>query len=56
MAYIKNLKLGLACVAIFEIVSLFYLLNVYNKFVSNPDNYFKNYLTKYQQADEQLNN
>jgi hypothetical protein len=52
MAYIKHIKLGLACVIIFQIVSLFYLLHIYNKFVSNPDNYFKNYLTQYQQTEE----
>ncbi len=52
MAYIKHIKLGLVCVIIFQIVSLFYLLHVYDKFVSNPDNYYKNCLTQYQQLDE----
>ncbi len=52
MAYIKHIKLGLVCVIIFQIVSLFYLLHVYDKFVSNPDNYYKNRLTQYQQLDE----
>jgi hypothetical protein len=45
MAYIRYVKFGLICVAIFEIVSIFFMLHVYNKFVSDPSNYFKNYLT-----------
>ncbi|MBU4142917.1 hypothetical protein KJ590_02860 [Patescibacteria group bacterium] len=47
------MKFGLICVAIFDIAVLFYSLNVYNKFVSNPDNYYKNYLTKYEQLEIQ---
>jgi len=46
MAYIKHIKLGLMCVIIFQIISLFYLLHVYNEFVSNPKNYYVNYLTQ----------
>jgi len=44
MAYLKYIKLGLVCVVIFQIVSLFFLLRVYDKFVSNPDNYSENSL------------
>ncbi len=55
MAYIKHIKLGLVCVIIFQIVGLFYLLHVYNKFVSNPNNYFKNYLTQYDLPEEHTN-
>ncbi|KKS65933.1 MAG: hypothetical protein UV36_C0039G0011 [Parcubacteria group bacterium GW2011_GWC2_42_6] len=37
-------KWGLAAVIIAQIISIFYLMNVYDKFVSNPDNYYKNIL------------
>ena len=40
----QPIKLGLAIVAIFQIVAIFYMLNFYNKLVSNPDNYYKNIL------------
>ncbi len=55
MAYLSYLKIGLVVVAIFEIISLFYFLYIYNKFVSNPENYFKNYLTKYAQEEARGN-
>jgi hypothetical protein len=41
MGYLRYVKWGFVCVAIFEIASLFYLLHVYNQFVSNPENYYK---------------
>ncbi len=53
MAYLKYVKFGLICVAIFEIVVLFYSLHIYNKFVSNSENYYKNYLTRYEQIEIQ---
>lgn len=39
-------KFGLLAVIILQIISLFYLLHFYNKFVSNPENYYKNFLTR----------
>jgi len=51
MAYIRHIKFGLICVIILEIFVLFYSLHVYDKFVSNKENYYKNYLTKYNQKD-----
>ncbi|MBU1102229.1 hypothetical protein KJ853_01050 [Patescibacteria group bacterium] len=53
MNYVRYIKFGLICVAIFEIAVLFYSLHIYNKFVSNPDNYYKNSLTKYEQLENQ---
>ncbi len=38
------IKWGLVVLAIFQIVAIFYMLNFYNKLVSNPDNYYKNIL------------
>ncbi|TSC53407.1 MAG: hypothetical protein LiPW39_272 [Parcubacteria group bacterium LiPW_39] len=40
------LKLGLLAVIILQIISIFYLLHFYNKFVSNPENYYKDFLTR----------
>lgn len=37
-------KWGLAAVIILQIISVFYLLRIYNNFVSNPENYYKNVL------------
>jgi len=54
MAYLKYIKWGLVCVAIFEIVSLFFLLHVYDKFVSNPDNYYKNALIIHAKQIEEI--
>jgi len=41
----QQAKWGLAIVAIFQIVAIFFMLHFYNKLVSNPDNYYKNILT-----------
>jgi hypothetical protein len=41
----QTIKLGLAAVMILQILSIFYLLHFYNNFVSNPNNYYKNFLT-----------
>lgn len=41
----KRLKFGFLVVVIMEIGVIFYLLRVYNRFVSSPDNYYKNILT-----------
>ncbi len=41
-----NFKFGLLAVIILQIISLFYLLHFYDKFVSNSDNYYKNFLTR----------
>jgi hypothetical protein len=38
--------LGLVVVAIFQIVAIFFMLNFYDKLVSNPDNYYKNILVR----------
>jgi len=38
------IKLGLMALAIFEIAGIFYMLSAYNKLVSNPENYYKNFL------------
>ncbi len=37
-------KWGLVAVIILQIISVFYLLRIYNNFVSNPENYYKNVL------------
>jgi|GEM_PF-1807410 len=40
----KQIKGGLIVLAIFQIAAIFYMLNFYNKLVSNPDNYYKDIL------------
>lgn len=45
-------KMGLLAVIILEIGVLFFMLRVYNDFVSTPDNYYKNILTKQAQEVE----
>lgn len=39
-------KWGLVILAIFQIFVIFFMLDFYNKLVSNPDNYYKNILVK----------
>lgn len=51
MNHIKYIKFGLICIALLEIGILFFSLHIYNKFVSNKENYYKNYLTISAQQD-----
>ena len=41
-----KIKWGFVAVIILEIGCIFYALKIYNKFVSNPDNYYKNILNQ----------
>lgn len=43
----QSLKLGLLAVILMQIFTLFYMLHAYDKFVSNPENYYKNYINQY---------
>jgi len=40
-----SIKLGLAILILFEIISLFYFIHLYNKIANNSNNYYKNILT-----------
>jgi len=42
--FTQQAKGGLIVLAIFQVVAIFYMLNFYNKLVSNPDNYYKDIL------------
>ena len=48
------IKLGLLAIIILEIGSLFFLLRVYDDFVSSPDSYYKNILVKQIKAESQI--
>lgn len=41
----SGIKFGLITIAIFQIAAIFFMLNAYNKLVSDPNNYYKNILT-----------
>lgn len=49
-AYIKWSFLG---IIVLQIASIFYLLNVYDKFADNPENFYKNILISQKQAAEE---
>ncbi len=53
MPYLKHIKMGLLCVIILQVISLFYLLHVYNEFVSNPKNYYVSHAAEINQAENQ---
>jgi len=48
------IKWGLIILAIFQIGVIFYMLNFYNKLVSNPDNYYKNILVKQDRLNSEI--
>ncbi len=48
-------KLGLVAVIAVEIIFVFYLLRVYDKFVSDPDNYYKNILVRQIKTESESN-
>ncbi|OGZ41553.1 MAG: hypothetical protein A3B04_01195 [Candidatus Portnoybacteria bacterium RIFCSPLOWO2_02_FULL_39_11] len=50
------IKIGLLAVVILEIGSLFFLLHIYNDFVSSPDSYYKNILVRQNKALKQIIN
>jgi len=45
MEFNPKYKWGFLALIILQITSIFYLLKVYDNFVSNSDNYYKNILT-----------
>ena len=47
------IKFGLLAVIVLQIGALFFMLRVYDDFVSSPDNYYKNVLVKQVKADKQ---
>ena len=49
-------KLGLVAVVILEIGVLFFMLRVYDDFVSSPDNYYKNILVEQIEDEKEINN
>ena len=49
-------KLGLVAVVILEIGVLFFMLRVYDDFVSSPDNYYKNILVGQIEGEVEINN
>ncbi len=53
---IVPIKLGLLAVIILEIGSLFFLLHIYNDFVSSPDSYYKNILVRQAGTEKQIIN
>jgi cbb3-type cytochrome oxidase subunit 3 len=48
----QPIKYGLVALIIFQVAGIFIMLNVYNKFAANPDNYYQNILNR--QIDEEL--
>ena len=54
MEFDPKYRWGFLALVILQIISIFYLLRVYDNFVSNPENYYKNILTG--QLQEQLKN
>ena len=38
-------KWGFAALIFLQIITIFYLLKIYNNFVSDPENYYKNILS-----------
>lgn len=40
-----NYKWGFAALIFLQIITIFYLLEIYNNFVSDPENYYKNILS-----------
>jgi cbb3-type cytochrome oxidase subunit 3 len=49
----QPIKYGLVALIIFQIAGIFIMLNVYNKFAANPDNYYQNILNR--QINEEIN-
>ena len=49
----QPIKYGLVALIIFQVAGIFIMLNVYNKFAANPDNYYQNILNR--QINEELN-
>lgn len=49
-------KLGLVAVVILEIGVLFFMLRVYDDFVSSPDNYYKKILVGQIEGEGEINN
>ena len=50
---IAPIKFGLVAVIILQIGALFFMLRVYDDFVSSPENYYKDILVKQPKADGQ---
>jgi hypothetical protein len=50
----QHIKLGFLAIAILEIISIFYMLNIYNKLVSNSENYYKNILVQQSAKEKTL--
>ncbi len=48
------IKFGLLAVVVLEIGVLFFMLRVYDDFVSSPDSYYKNILVKQIKAEKQI--
>lgn len=51
---VAPLKFGLLAVIVLEIGALFFLLRVYDNFVSSPDSYYKNILVKQIKTESQI--
>ena len=45
MDFKPNYKWGFLALIVLQIFSIFYLLGVYDNFVSDPENYYKNILS-----------
>lgn len=48
------IKLGLLAVIVLQIGVLFFMLRVYDDFVSSPESYYKNILVQQNKAESQI--
>ena len=53
---IAPIKMGLLAIVILEIGALFFMLRVYNDFVSSPDSNYKNILVRQAKSGKQILN
>jgi len=53
---IAPLKFGLLAVIVLEIGALFFLLRIYDDFVSSPESYYKNILVKQAEMEKSVSN
>lgn len=51
MDFKPNYKWGFLALIILQIFSVFYFLRIYDNFVSNPENYYKNILSSSTQLE-----
>lgn len=53
---ITPIKFGLLAIIVLQIGALFFMLRVYDDFVSSPDSYYKNILVQQSKAESQITN